>query len=242
MNNINRYVSGDYTKKNQSYHSEDSKFKWKNFYKILKRSNLNLKELKSITDIGCGGGQILIHAKNSNLFNSQCIFEGYDINPDAIDIAKKKSNDVDFFNKDFIKLDVNKKDLIISADVFEHVQDTYDFLTKLVEKGNYFIFNIPLEISLLSMIRKKNIFEHSYKNVGHLHFYSKRTALLTLVNSGFKILNYNLVNNRFEEFKNNKKILSLLINIPQYIFEKLNINMSCSIFGGYSLVVLAKKS
>ena len=137
---------------------------------------------------------------------------------------------------------MNKKDLIISADVFEHVQDTYDFLTKLVEKGNYFIFNIPLEISLLSMIRKKNIFEHSYKNVGHLHFYSKRTALLTLVNSGFKILNYNLVNNRFEEFKNNKKILSLLINIPQYIFEKLNINMSCSIFGGYSLVVLAKKS
>ena len=53
-------------------------------------------------------------------------------------------------------------------------------------------------------------------------------------------LNYNLVNNRFEEFRNNKKITSLLISFPQYILEKLSRNLACSIFGGYSLVVLAK--
>ena len=48
MNNIDRYLSGDYTKKNHSYHIEDSEFKWKNFVKILKKSNLNLDEVKSI--------------------------------------------------------------------------------------------------------------------------------------------------------------------------------------------------
>ena len=240
MNNIDRYLSGDYTKKNHSYHIEDSEFKWKNFVKILKESKLNLNKINYISDIGCGSGQILIMANNSNLFNKRCVFDGYDINPDAIKEAKKNSSKLSFFNEDFVNLKEAKRDLIIAADVFEHVQDTYKFLKKLKDKGDFFLFNIPLEISLLSMIRKKNIFKHSFENVGHLHFYTKRTALLTLENIGFKILNCNLVNNRFEEFKKNKKLHSLIINIPQYILEKLGKDLACSIFGGYSLVVLAK--
>lgn len=240
MSNIDRYLSGDYTKKNHSYHTEDSKFKWKNFSNILQKSNLNLNKINYISDIGCGSGQILIMANNSNLFNKRCVFDGYDINPDAIKEAKKNSSKLSFFNEDFVNLKEAKRDLIIAADVFEHVQDTYDFLTKLKDKGDFFLFNIPLEISLFSMIRKKNIFKDSFNNVGHLHFYTKRTALLTLENLGFKILDYNLVNNRFEEFKKTKKIRSLLINIPQYFVEKVNQNLACSIFGGYSLVVLAR--
>ena len=240
MNNIDRYLSGDYTKKNHSYHIEDSNFKWSNFVKILKKSNLNLNKVNSVSDIGCGSGQILIKASNSNLFNKQCIFDGYDINPDAINAAKKNSSKVSFFNEDFVNIKEVKRNLIIAADVFEHVQDTYNFLTKLKDKGDFFLFNIPLEISLFSMIRKKNIFQHSFKNVGHLHFYTKRTALLTLENVGFEVLNCNLVNNRFEEFKNNKKITSLLVSFPQLIVEKLSQNLACSVFGGYSLVVLAK--
>jgi len=241
MKNIDRYLSGDYIKKNHSYHIEDSQFKWKNFLRILQLSHFNFRNINSIIDIGCGSGQILIEANKSNFFNSESVLKGYDINPDAIDLAKKNSVKVSFFNQDFINLEDQKGDLIIAADVFEHVQDKYNFLTKLKDKGNFFLFNIPLEISLFSMIRKKNIFKYSFDNVGHLHFYTKRTALLTLENSGFKILNFNLVNNRFEEFRNNKKILSMLIIIPQYIIEKLSINLACSIFGGYSLVVLANK-
>ena len=240
MSNIDRYLSGDYIKKNHSYHIEDSEFKWKNFLNILKKSNLNLDKVNSISDIGCGSGQILLHANNSNLFNKQCVFDGYDINPDAIKAAKKNSSKLSFFNEDFVNLKEVKRDLIIAADVFEHVQDNYNFLTKLKDKGDFFLFNIPLEISLISMIRKKNIFKDSFNNVGHLHFYTKRTALLNLENIGFEILNSNLLNNRFEEFKNNKKLLSLFINVPQYIVEKLSQNLACSIFGGYSLVVLAK--
>ena len=56
-----------YAKKNHSYHMEDSGFKWKNFLNILKKSNLNFDKIKSITEIGCGGGQILQEAKKSSL-------------------------------------------------------------------------------------------------------------------------------------------------------------------------------
>ena len=130
MRNIDRYLSGDYIKKNHAYHTEDSEFKWKNFLNILNKSNLNLNKFNSISDIGCGSGQILIQANNSNLFNKQCVFDGYDINPDAIKAAKKNSSKVSFFNEDFINLKETKRDLIIAADVIEHVQDTYTFLKK----------------------------------------------------------------------------------------------------------------
>ena len=109
------------------------------------------------------------------------------------------------------------------------------------KKGDFFLFNIPLEISLFSMTRTKNIFKHSYDNVGHLHFYTKRTSLLLLENTGFDVLNYNLVNNRFKDFKDKKNLRSLPINILQYFLELFSKNLACSLFGGYSLVVLANK-
>ena len=131
MSNIDRYLSGDYIKKNHSYHIEDSQFKWRNFINILKSTHFNFKNIDSIIDIGCGSGQILIEANKSNFFNSESVFKGYDINPDAIDLAKKNSVKVSFFNQDFINLKDEKGDLIIAADVFEHVQDKYNFLTLL---------------------------------------------------------------------------------------------------------------
>ena len=241
MDNVNRYISGDYTKKNHSYHIEDSEFKWKNFLNILKKSNFNFDTINSITDIGCGIGQIIIEAKKSNLFNSKCIFEGYDLNPDAIQLAKKNYEQISFNNEDFINLNTTKKDLIIVADVFEHIQDPYNFLSKLKEKGNFFLFNIPLEISLLSMIRNKNIFKHSYDQVGHLHFYTKKTAILLLESCGYKIVKHNFADNRLQELKNKKEIKKFAIFLPQYLLGLLSKNLTSNIFGGFSLVVLATR-
>jgi 2-polyprenyl-3-methyl-5-hydroxy-6-metoxy-1,4-benzoquinol methylase len=238
----NIYSSGEYTNKNQSYHTEDSEFKWSNFKKILKNSNINLSNIKSILDVGCGVGEILFNAKKSNLFMNSS-FVGYDINPDAIKLAKKNNNGIDFENKNF--LDQTKKkdyDLILAADVFEHIENSYSFLKSVRNNGKYFLFNIPLEISFLSLIRNKNIFKHSYDEVGHLHFYTKKTAIITLEHCGFKILDCIYAKNRFQEIKNSLRLKKLLISIPQYILDKFNEDLACNIFGGYSLIVLAQKN
>ena len=241
MKHSDLYSSGQYNKKNHSYHIEDSEFKWKMFQNILLNSNFIFNNINTVIEVGCGAGQILANAKKSKLFNSTCKFAGYDINPDIIDLAKKNNNSLDFFNLDYLENKNEQDDLILSADVFEHVENTYNFLSKLRGKGNFFLFNIPLEISLFSMIRKKNIFEHSYQKVGHLHYYNKRTALLTLKNCGFKIIKFEFAKIRLFEFIKNKNFKQFLILIPQYIIEKISLNLSSSLFGGYSLVVLAKK-
>ena len=47
MDSKNRYLSGDYTKKNHSYHMEDSEFKWKNLINILKKTSFNFDKINS---------------------------------------------------------------------------------------------------------------------------------------------------------------------------------------------------
>ena len=64
---------------------------------------------------------------------------------------------------------------------------------------------------------------------------------MLLENTGFKIVKYKLVNNRLKDLRENKKLKSFIICIPQLILQIINKNLASSFFGGYSLVVLAKK-
>jgi len=241
MDNI--YLSGEYTKNNTSYHVEDSKFKWNNFEKIITKNKVNFKSFKNIVEVGCGAGQIISNAKKSDLFIN-CNFVGYDINPDAINIAKKLNGSIDFINKDFFESDLfGKTDLLICADVFEHIENSHEFLRKLSNASEYLLFNIPIDISLLSLLRQENIFSNFYKTLGHLHFYSKKTALLKLEHSGIQVIDHSYAKFRLSHFPKGsitiKRILSIL---PQKIIDLISEDLACVLMGGYSLVVLAKKS
>ena len=241
MDNI--YLSGEYTKNNTSYHVEDSKFKWNNFEKIITKNKVNFKSFKNIVEVGCGAGQIISNAKKSDLFIN-CNFVGYDINPDAINIAKKLNGSIDFINKDFFESDLfGKTDLLICADVFEHIENSHEFLRKLSNASEYLLFNIPIDISLLSLLSQENIFSNFYKTLGHLHFYSKKTALLKLEHSGIQVIDHSYAKFRLSHFPKGsitiKRILSIL---PQKIIDFFSEDLACVLMGGYSLVVLAKKS
>jgi len=240
MSNI--YLSGEYTNKNSSYHIEDSVYKWNNFQKILSRSGIDFKSFKNIVEVGCGAGQIITNAKKSSMFNN-CNFVGHDINPDAINIAKKLNGSISFINKDFFDSDLfGKTDLLICADVFEHIENSHEFLKKLADGSKYLLFNIPLDINLLSLLRQESIFSNFYKNLGHLHFYSKKTALLILEHSGINIIDHSYAKFRLSHFPKGsltiKRILSIL---PQKIIDLISEDLACVLMGGYSLVVLAKK-
>ena len=238
----NIYTSGKYTENNPTYHLEDSEFKWKNFKKLLLKSNLNYKSFENVAEIGCGVGQILSIAKKSNFFNTSS-FYGYDENPDAIQRAKQLDNTISFSNEDILKKDFEKKfDLIIAADVIEHIEDSFNFLKLLRNKSKYFLFNIPLEMSLLSLLRQNKLFNNSYKSVGHLHFFSKKSALIALEHNGYKVLNLSYSKNRIKHFtKNSMSFKRMLAVAPQYLIDLISEDLSCILLGDYSLVVLATK-
>ena len=237
---MNLYTSSKYLKKNPTYHSEDSLYKYNNFIKILKKNNFTFKKVKKIIDIGCGVGEILKYLKKNKLF-FRSDFIGYDVNKYAIKIAKKNSS-IKFFCKDYIKFPKNEKsDLLICADVFEHIDNDVNFLKKLHNQSKYFLFNIPLDISLISLIRK-NIFRQKFNDVGHIHFYSKYSILLKLEYCGYQIIDNIYAKNRLEHFSKKEFSIKKFLILPfQFLLDLINEDLACTIFGGYSLVVMAKK-
>ena len=58
------YLSGKYYQQNQSYHTEDSSFKYNNIIKLLKKNNFEFSKINTVTEVGCGAGHILLNAKN----------------------------------------------------------------------------------------------------------------------------------------------------------------------------------
>jgi len=52
-----------------------------------------------------------------------------------------------------------------------------------------FIFHIPLDLSASSVLRKKPLI-NTRRKVGHLHFYTKDLAIETLIDSGYKVIEW----------------------------------------------------
>ena len=238
------YTKSLYTKKNPDYHQKDSKFKWRNFEKCIKKSinkkKFKTSEISSICEIGCGSGGILNYLKKSNLFLESNNFEGWDINPGAIKIAKNKYPNINFINKDLFETD-KFFDLIICADVFEHIENPYKFLNKLNKRSRYFLFNIPLEMSLLSMLQGEKIFRKTYESVGHLHFYSAPSAKLILDITNYEIIYSKIAKDRTGNFFASPSLRKLFATIIQFFIESINPYIS-SILMGDHLVILAKRS
>jgi len=237
------YKSSLYSKKNPNYHEEDSPFKWKNFEILIKKSiqkkDFRAKDIYSVCEIGCGTGTILNYLNNSNLFNNLNKIEGWDINPIAIEIAKENFPEIDFFDKDLFETD-RLFDLAVCADVFEHIENPYQFLRKLNSKSKYFLFCIPLEMNLLSMIQGKDIFKKSFDSVGHLHFYSAPSAKLILEITNYEIIYSRFAKNRTRNYFANPSLKKLLALIPQFFIQLFSPYLSSLLMGDH-LIVLAKR-
>jgi SAM-dependent methyltransferase len=223
-NNI--YVNGDYIKNNPNYHLEDSPWKAKQITKIIRKNNITFNNL---CEVGCGAGEIISILQNKEFPNVQ--YTGFDISPDAINIAKQKENDkMHFYCKD-IFLEKNAYfDLMLCIDVFEHIEDYYTFLRKLRTHSRYTIFHIPLEMTALSILRLKPILD-TWTNVGHLHFFCKDTAIRVLKQCGYTIV-ANDYTTKLTEEKNQG------IKIPRPLLYKINKDLCVRLFGAYSMIVL----
>ena len=70
----------------------------------------------------------------------------------------------------------------------------------LSNKSKYFLFNIPLELNLMSMLQGYRVFKKTYESVGHLNFYSSATANLLIELTGYEIIYKKYANNRTKNF------------------------------------------
>jgi SAM-dependent methyltransferase len=226
--------NSNYLKNNPAWHAEDAPWKATQIIKLLQRNNL---QPKSIVEIGCGSGEIL-NQLHRRLENEAIHFSGYEISPDAMAICKQKEKErLSFFQQDLTELDKHF-DLLLMIDVFEHVEDYISFINKAKAKATYKIYHIPLDISALSIL--VDYPAKARRDVGHLHYFMKDTALATLTDTNQEIIDWYYTPTAFEVNNKNLGFINSVIQLLRKITYKIKPNLSVKLFGGFSLIVLAK--
>ena len=224
----------EYLQKNPNWHIEDSPFKAAQIQKMLERNSI---QPKTVVEIGCGAGEIL-NQLHQNMADKTIEFEGFDVAPDAIALCQERAKPrLRFFEEDLLSRTDLHYDLLLMMDVFEHVEDYYNFIRESGKRATYKMYHIPLDISVSSILRNKML--DARTSVGHIHYYSKDTALASIADTGQEIIDYFYTAGAMK-LGTNKPLKTRLANVPRKALYALNSDLAVKLFGGYSLLVLAK--
>src|ERR1700744_1309937 len=186
------YETDLYGGKNPTWHEEDAPWKARHIEEMIKRNKISVNR---ICEVGCGTGQILLTLEKA--FPAASL-SGYEISPQAFSRASlKETPRTKFYLKDLLVDSDLQFDLVLAIDVMEHVEDYISFLKRLRELGTYKIFHIPLDLSVQSILRAWPSAELR-RNVGHIQYFLKQTALATLEDCGYTIVDHCYTASRFE--------------------------------------------
>jgi len=228
------YTQGEYLSKHPDWHTADSAWKASNILKILSKNNIHPQ---TVIEIGCGSGEIL--RKLQEQLPAKVKFSGYEISPQAFELSKQRENaGLKFYLQDLSTIPANRQaDLSLMIDVFEHVEDFYGFLKQAKDKARHIIFHIPLDLSVQSVLRGSPLMRKR-KNSGHIHYFTKETALSALEDTGYEVVDWfytgSYIDLPVKSFK------SMLGKIPRRILFAISPDFGARLLGGYSLMVLAK--
>jgi SAM-dependent methyltransferase len=115
---------------NDYYYRTRAEYIYETIWKKLK-----LRGDEKILDFGCGMGQNIFLVKNQSI--------GYDVSKFAVDFCLKKGINA---TTDYSKLKDDSFDIIISTEVFEHLENPYETLVELrkkLKRGGKFVITVP---------------------------------------------------------------------------------------------------
>jgi cyclopropane fatty-acyl-phospholipid synthase-like methyltransferase len=226
------YNDGTYLRNNPDWHADDSAWKADHIAAMLARHGV---VASTVCEIGCGAGQILRCL--SRRLDPGTRFVGYDISPAALALCARETTErVDFRLGSL--LDTQEHfDVVMAIDVFEHVEDYFGFLRALRRRGDYKVFHVPLELSAQQVMRARPLIE-ARRSVGHIHHFSKETALATLADCGYEVIDHCYTSGRTELGGLGWK--AGLLKWPRELMFRVSADAAARVLGGYSLLVLAR--
>jgi cyclopropane fatty-acyl-phospholipid synthase-like methyltransferase len=227
-----RYLDGAYLAHNPTWHAEHSPTKARWIDEIVRRNRL---EPRTVAEVGCGSGEILIELQKRR---PDARFTGFEISPQAYAICSaKQAPGLEFRLDDLLQSQAERFDLLLAIDVFEHVPDYLGFLRALRDRANHHIFHIPLDLSVQALIRGTS-YPILRNQTGHLHYFFKYTALATLRDCGYEIVDWTYT--RSSQELPGKSLRTKVANLPRKLMQLVSEDLSARFFGGYSLLVLTR--
>lgn len=164
------------------------------YYSLPRRDMLALfpsSNIRRVLEIGCGTGETgeLLKKEYGVVFVT-----GVDIENTAIEIARKKLDDVFLANIEEVELplELQSYDLILLGDVVEHLINPWNVIKKLrlyLRPHGYLLISIPNIQhwrNIVNLIFGKWEYSGSgMMDITHLRFFTKGTIVRLLENSGF---------------------------------------------------------
>ncbi|GAC1369823.1 MAG: hypothetical protein NVS2B12_25030 [Ktedonobacteraceae bacterium] len=250
MVTTNFYTSDVYLRNNPDWHVGTSLWKAQSILHMMKKHGI---DPMSVCEIGCGAGEILRILQQR--LDPQCTFVGYDIAPQAVEMAHRRENEhLHFYLGDFVRESGNATyDLILIVDVLEHFENCFQLLRDIKAKSKYKVLQLPLDISALSVILNELVeYRHA---TGHLHFFTKDIAMEILRDAGYTVHDafYQL-----QPFVNPwswrvalrhpariplmllKLLRRVLYRVPRLLLFAIQPDFAVRLLGGWRLLVLAE--
>jgi hypothetical protein len=162
---------------------------------------------------------------------------GYEISPQAFALATSRSAEGLEFRLGDVLHDAGTFDLMLLIDVIEHLEDYFGLLRRLQSRAEHKLFHIPLELSAQSVLLDYPL-EISRENLGHLHFFTRETALGMLRGLGYEVVGWMYTPSssllRYDSWK-----LRALERTRRMLFP-ISPTATVRLMGGYSLMVLSR--
>ena len=169
--------------------------------------------------------------------NSDCRFWGYEISPQALRLCDSKANEkLQFKLADISREEDTFFDMILVLDVIEHVEDYFGFLRGMRPKSDLKIFHFPLDLSVQAVLRKRGLLKRR-ESFGHIHYFTTETALESLKDTGYEVLDHFYTPRCIELAK---ETIQKIARLPRIICFAVHQDLTVRILGGYSLLVLAR--
>ncbi len=230
----NMYTNSQYLENTGNWHVEDSAWKANLISDLYMKNGLHPK---TVVEIGCGAGAILETLQQKDGSIEQ--LDGFDISHQAISLANTRNNPkLAFHQGDFLKEDFPVSDLLLMIDVMEHVDDFYHFLREIQQKGRRFIFHIPMDLSCRTILKPHVLLQHR-KSVGHIHYFSEEMIHWILKDTGYEIIDWHYTKPVID-IHPAKGLKQGVKKVLRNISFGINPSLSAKLWGGYSLMILAK--
>jgi len=187
------YDDGTYLSTNPDWHSQDSDWKAQQLMSLFDSRILSAlrRSGTTIAEIGCGYGGVLAAAKE--WLGTQCIrceATGYDISKIACAEASRRHADIRIVCGEFPAAH-ETYDLIILADVLEHVAGPGQLLRSASKRCRFLLLHIPLEANLyVRLLHGADYRSWLRHDRGHIHLFTKDSAIRLICSARAKILSW----------------------------------------------------